>query len=265
MDHTHTAFGARLLRHWVSLLKLSIVLADHIMKSMGLYVLGTLSQNHRHPLSGADEAVLSDCCMLLPCSDSIMPCHGHYLVTRLQPHWACFVGLGSTWSDKAMLGYAFKFCLSSSKQSHRYHVRRLLENEGEMVTSNLRYSTQGDGVTRSNLEFLLQVIHPLLDHGLIAARLDAVTEIAESMGSVGVAQGDGSYPGSGKGGGYVGALSRGQVDSGGKGGRQGLLASLLTSLGKLPDVQRGITRIFLRTATAAEVRIDIGLESSAVV
>lgn len=92
-----------------------------------------------------------------------------------------------------------------------------------------------------------------------------MTEIAESMGSTGVAQDEGSYPGSGKGGGYVGALSRGRVDSGGKSGRQGLLASLLTSLGKLPDVQRGITRIFLRTATAAEVRIDIGLESSTIV
>jgi hypothetical protein len=36
---------------------------------------------------------------------------------------------------------------------------------------------------------------------------------------------------------------------------KGLLASRLMSLGKLPDVQRGITRIFLRTATAAEVRL----------
>lgn len=97
----------------------------------------------------------------------------------------------------------------------------------------------------------MQVTHPLQDHESIAARLDAVTEIAESMGSVGVAQGDGTFPGSGKGGGYVGALSRGDVGEGGKG--KGLLVSLLLSLGKLPDVQRGITRIFLRTATAAEV------------
>ena len=95
--------------------------------------------------------------------------------------------------------------------------------------------------------------HPLQDHGQIAARLDAVTEIAESMGSVGIVQGDGKYPGSGKGGGHIGALSRGRADAGGKSGRQGLLASLLMSLGKLPDVQRGITRVFLRTATAAEV------------
>lgn len=95
--------------------------------------------------------------------------------------------------------------------------------------------------------------HPLQDHESIAARLDAVTEIAESMGSVGVAQLDGTFPGSGKGGGYIGSLSRSGVGEGGKSTKQGLLASLLLSLGKLPDVQRGITRIFLRTATAAEV------------
>ncbi|KAG0589041.1 hypothetical protein KC19_2G287300 [Ceratodon purpureus] len=94
------------------------------------------------------------------------------------------------------------------------------------------------------------VTHPLQDYESIGARLDAVTEIAESMGSVGAAQVDGTFPGSGKGGGYVGLLSRGGIGEGGKG--KGLLASLLFSLGKLPDVQRGITRIFLRTATAAE-------------
>ena len=96
-----------------------------------------------------------------------------------------------------------------------------------------------------------QVTHPLQDHESIAARLDAVTEIAESMGSMGVPQGDGTFPGSGNGGGYIGSLSRGGVGEGGTG--KGLLVSLLLSLGKLPDVERGITRIFLRTATAAEV------------
>lgn len=96
------------------------------------------------------------------------------------------------------------------------------------------------------------VTHPLQDEGLIAARLDAVTEIAESMGSVGVAQGHGSFPGSGRGGGNVGSLSRDAAGEGGKNSKQGLLVSLLMSLGKLPDVERGITRIFLRTATAAE-------------
>lgn len=92
--------------------------------------------------------------------------------------------------------------------------------------------------------------HPLQHHEAIAARLDAVTEIAESMGSVGVAQGDGAVYNKWKGGGYV---HRGGVGEGGKSTKQGLLASLLLSIGRLPDVQRGITRIFLRTATAAEV------------
>lgn len=118
--------------------------------------------------------------------------------------------------------------------------------------ANAIFSWLSSELSKEELHYvLLQVTHPLQDHESIAARLDAVTEIAESMGSVGVTQGDGTFPGSGKGGGYVGLLSRGGVGEGGKG--KGLLASLLFSLGKLPDVQRGITRIFLRTATAAEV------------
>ncbi|GLJ42692.1 hypothetical protein SUGI_0885110 [Cryptomeria japonica] len=79
------------------------------------------------------------------------------------------------------------------------------------------------------------VTHPLCDRNTIEARLDAVSEIAESMGSSGGLQLEGTILGGGKG-----------------GGSQGLLASVLTSLGKMPDVERGITRIFHRSATAAE-------------
>ncbi len=94
--------------------------------------------------------------------------------------------------------------------------------------------------------------HPLLDHALIKARLDAVTEIMDSMSSVGVSMGEAqTFSWSGWDSGHTGALSRHQQNL----GQHGLLASLLMSLGKLPDVQRGITRIFLRTATAAEVRL----------
>ncbi len=94
--------------------------------------------------------------------------------------------------------------------------------------------------------------HPLLDDALIKARLNAVTEIMDSMSSVGVSMGEApTFSWNGWDSGHTGALSRHQQNL----GQHGLLASLLMSLGKLPDVQRGITRIFLRTATAAEVRI----------
>ncbi|KAI3953539.1 hypothetical protein MKW92_005053 [Papaver armeniacum] len=81
------------------------------------------------------------------------------------------------------------------------------------------------------------VTHPLRDRNSILARLDAVSEIAELMGTkkdvnglnneddcVEIAQPEVNY----------------------------ILSSVLRTLGRSPDVQRGITRIFHRTATAAE-------------
>jgi DNA mismatch repair protein MSH3 len=84
------------------------------------------------------------------------------------------------------------------------------------------------------------------------ARLDAVTEIMDSMSSVGVSIGEApTFSCSGWDSAHTGALRWHQQNP----GQHGLLACLLMSLGKLPDVQRGITRIFLRTATAAEVSL----------
>ncbi|CAI0546902.1 unnamed protein product [Linum tenue] len=68
------------------------------------------------------------------------------------------------------------------------------------------------------------VTHPLCDRNLIHARLDAVSEILGSMSSSTVHH-DLYF----------------------------LLSSVLTTLGRLPDIQRGITRIFHRTATPKEV------------
>ncbi|MCO5576829.1 hypothetical protein L7F22_030649 [Adiantum nelumboides] len=93
--------------------------------------------------------------------------------------------------------------------------------------------------------------HPLRDEYLISARLEAVSEIADTMGSVGGPQHEGSFPGSGKGGGMVGASSRGRVD-GITRGSHGLLGAVLMALKRIPDVERGITRIFHGTATASE-------------
>lgn len=72
---------------------------------------------------------------------------------------------------------------------------------------------------------MIQVSHPLRDRNMINGRLDAISEILESMTSPNT-----SMP----------KLHQ-------------LLTSVLTNLGKLPDIQRGITRIFHRTATASEV------------
>ncbi|XP_026389118.1 DNA mismatch repair protein MSH3-like isoform X2 [Papaver somniferum] len=81
------------------------------------------------------------------------------------------------------------------------------------------------------------VTHPLCDRSSILARLDAVSEIAELMGTkkdidgfnneddcVEIAQPEVNY----------------------------ILSSVLRTLGRSPDIQRGITRIFHRTAAAAE-------------
>jgi hypothetical protein len=77
------------------------------------------------------------------------------------------------------------------------------------------------------------VTHPLLDHALIKARLDAVTEIMDSMSSVGVSMGEApTFSWSGWDSGHTGALSQHHQNL----GQHGLLASLLMSLGKLPDV-----------------------------
>lgn len=85
-----------------------------------------------------------------------------------------------------------------------------------------------------------QVTHPLCDRNTIYSRLDAVSEIAESMGSYKVSQ-DYNFD---KGGSDV-TIVQPKVHH--------VLSSVLTSLGRSPDVQRGITRIFHRTATASEV------------
>ncbi|KAF5191448.1 Dna mismatch repair protein msh3 [Thalictrum thalictroides] len=80
------------------------------------------------------------------------------------------------------------------------------------------------------------VTHPLCDRNSISARLDAVSEIAESMDKQNlfvVGSEDGCA-----------AVLKPVVSD--------VLSSALTTLGRSPDIQRGITRIFHRTATASE-------------
>ncbi|KAM7273537.1 hypothetical protein ACFE04_028201 [Oxalis oulophora] len=84
------------------------------------------------------------------------------------------------------------------------------------------------------------VTHPLCDRNMISARLDAVSEIAESMGSCKAAQSVNSLDEENH------DITIVQPDL------YYLLSSILTTLGRSPDIQRGITRIFHRTATAPE-------------
>ncbi|XP_004308095.1 PREDICTED: DNA mismatch repair protein MSH3 [Fragaria vesca subsp. vesca] len=84
------------------------------------------------------------------------------------------------------------------------------------------------------------VTHPLCDRNMISARLDAVSEIAESMGSskaCPIIEGDDAEDS------HV-TILRPEFNY--------ILSSVLTTLGRSPDIQRGITRIFHRTATPSE-------------
>ncbi|XP_052203955.1 DNA mismatch repair protein MSH3 isoform X2 [Diospyros lotus] len=84
------------------------------------------------------------------------------------------------------------------------------------------------------------VTHPLCDRNMICARLDAVSEVAESMGSSKAPYYSNSIDVDGANVTFV------QPDLG------HVLSSVLITLGRAPDIQRGITRIFHKTATTSE-------------
>ena len=96
--------------------------------------------------------------------------------------------------------------------------------------------------------FLAQVAHPLCDRSMIYARLDAVSEIVESMGAFKASSNCESD-------GEESDIITMQPEV------HDILSSVLTSLARSPDIQRGITRIFHRTAKAAEVLKQISLSS----
>lgn len=90
---------------------------------------------------------------------------------------------------------------------------------------------------------ILQVTHPLCDRNLIDARLDAVSEIMKSMSSSGASYDDIDWETSDI------RIMQPEIHH--------ILSSVLTVLSRSADVQRGITRIFHRTATASEVIEDL--------
>ncbi|CAN4085933.1 unnamed protein product [Withania somnifera] len=80
------------------------------------------------------------------------------------------------------------------------------------------------------------VTHPLCDRNMIDARLDAVSEIAESMRTYQTSVLD-----------VEGAdVTSFQPEI------HHIIVSVLSTIGRLPDIQRGLTRIFHRKATPAE-------------
>lgn len=86
-----------------------------------------------------------------------------------------------------------------------------------------------------------QITHPLCDRNMIIARQEAVSEIAASMVSSKVSSNNGVLD---------------EEDSDViviEPELNYILSSVLTTLGRAPDIQRGITRIFHRTAAPSEV------------
>ncbi|XP_061369548.1 DNA mismatch repair protein MSH3 isoform X2 [Gastrolobium bilobum] len=83
------------------------------------------------------------------------------------------------------------------------------------------------------------VSHPLCDRTLISARLHAVSEIAESMGSCNGTK-------------NLGCVEKDSDVATVQSMLAYVLSLVLTTLGRAPDIQRGITRIFHCTASPAE-------------
>lgn len=86
-----------------------------------------------------------------------------------------------------------------------------------------------------------QITHPLCDREMIIARQEAISEIAASMASSKLSQ-------------NIRELD--EEDSNVmiiEPELNYILSSVLTTLGRAPDIQRGITRIFHRTAAPSEV------------
>ncbi|KAG0460562.1 hypothetical protein HPP92_020859 [Vanilla planifolia] len=117
----------------------------------------------------------------------------------------------------------------------------------EVLKNNYNGSIEGSllhAMDRTSTSFgsrLLKhwVTHPLCDRNSILARLDAVAEIAESMDSIGGSQAivlaeENCYN----------ALAQTGIGSS--------ISQVIKMLAKSPDIQRGIARIFHRTAEASE-------------
>ncbi|XP_024989641.1 DNA mismatch repair protein MSH3 isoform X4 [Cynara cardunculus var. scolymus] len=139
-------------------------------------------------------------------------------------------------------GFERILCLGASFRPFSNNVEMTLSANAiqqlEVLKNNSDGSESGSLLERMNHTLTISgsrllrhwVSHPLRDRNMINARLDAISEILESMGSHNTCS-DRGY-------------ERTKLHQ--------LLTSVLTNLGRSPDIQRGITRIFHRTATALE-------------
>ncbi|XP_057527766.1 DNA mismatch repair protein MSH3 [Amaranthus tricolor] len=106
----------------------------------------------------------------------------------------------------------------------------LLKNNSNGLESGSLLQTMNHTITTFGQRLLRHwVTHPLCDRHMIAARLDAVAEIADAMGGCSIADA---------------ANVPSDISF--------VLSSVLTTLTQSPDVQRGITRIYHKTATPLE-------------
>ncbi|ONK79683.1 uncharacterized protein A4U43_C01F8980 [Asparagus officinalis] len=142
------------------------------------------------------------------------------------------------------LGASFRPFSSKAEMTLSANTLRQLE----VLKNNFNGSTEGSLLQAMNHTCtafgsrMLKhwITHPLRDKNSISARLDAVSEIAESMGSCSSSQN------------LVVLEENSLCNTFGQIEISNVLSSVFTALGKSPDVQRGITRIFHQTATAAE-------------
>ncbi|GKU89340.1 hypothetical protein SLEP1_g3490 [Rubroshorea leprosula] len=149
-------------------------------------------------------------------------------------------------------GFERIMCLGASFRSLTSNVEMTLSANAlqqlEVLRNNSNGSESGSLLHIMNYTLTIYgsrllrhwVIHPLCDRNKISARLDAVSEIAESMGSCKVSP---SFIENDE---EDSAITIAQPEF------YSVVSSVLTFLGRSPDIQRGITRIFHRTATPSE-------------
>ncbi|GAB4858224.1 Mismatch repair protein msh3 [Ancistrocladus abbreviatus] len=115
----------------------------------------------------------------------------------------------------------------------------VLKNNSDGSESGSLFKSMNNTLTIFGSRLLKQwVTHPLCDRKMIDARLEAVSEIAESMSSYNALESFGGL--------HEGDLTIVQPEI------SYVVSSILTTLGQSTDIQRGITRIFHRTATPSE-------------
>ncbi|KAF3335261.1 DNA mismatch repair protein MSH3 [Carex littledalei] len=124
----------------------------------------------------------------------------------------------------------FSNSVEMTLSANTLHQLEVLRNNSDGSMEGSLFQVMNNTCTSFGSRLFKQwLIHPLCDANLITSRLDAVSEILKSMSTSTVSQSE---------------ISKSDLNS--------VLSSVLTMLGRSPDVERGITRIFHRTAKPTE-------------